>query len=176
MRHAAQVGAAYLAILVLGAVWRLVPVQSMPDVVALVAAYLGLTARERLAPAMLAAVTLGYLADLLGGTPIGLIALTAGVICVAGHLVHRRILVRGIGATVTFAFFTGLVAGFFVLMIRAFYGYMPAGLWADMGVLFGSAVLTGLAGPFVFRGCRSVDIRFARTFRERDIALDGRTL
>ena len=176
MRNAAQVSAAYLIILVLGAVWRLFPVQSMPDVVALVAAYLGLTARDRLAPAMAAAVILGYLADLLGGTPIGLMALTAAVLCLAGHLVHRRILVRGIGATVTIAFFTGLAGGLFVLMVRAFYGYMPAGLWADMGVLFGSAVLTGLAGPLVFRGCRAVDTRFARTFRERDLALDGRTL
>lgn len=174
MRNAAHIGAAYLIILVLGAVWRLFPVQSMPDIVALVAAYLGLTAREQLAPAMFGAVILGYLADLLGGTPKGLMALTAAVVCVVGHVVHRRILVRGLGATMTFAFFTGLAAGVFVLIIRAFYGYMPAGLWADLGVLFGSALLTGLAGPVMFRISRALDTRFARTLRERDVALDGR--
>ncbi len=173
MRNAAQVGAAYVIILVLGAIWRLFPFQSMPDIVALVAAYLGLTARDRLAPAMFAAVILGYLADLLGGTPKGLMALTAAVVCVVGHVVHARILVRGLSATLTFAFFTGLAAGVFVMIVRAFYGFMPAGLWADVGVLLGSAILTGLVGPLVFRICRSLDARFARTFRERDVALDG---
>lgn len=173
MRNAAYIGASYLLILVIGAVWRLLPIQSMPDVVALVAAYLGLTARDRLAPAMLGAVILGYLADLLGGTPKGMIALTAAVVCVVAHVVHRRLLVRGFPATITFAFFTGLAAGVFVLILRALYGLMPAGLWADLGVLIGSAVMTALIGPLVFRMCRLIDTRFARSYRDRDMALDG---
>jgi len=173
MRNAAHIGAAYVILLVMGAIWRLMPFQSIPDVVALFAAYLGLTARERLAPAMLGAVILGYLADLLGGTPRGMMALTAAVVCVVGHFVHARILVRGLSATVTFAFFTGLASGVFVLTIRAIYGMMPAGLWTDLPVLFGSSVLTALAGPIVFRICRALDARFARSYRERDVALDG---
>lgn len=174
MRVAAQVLLAYALVLVFGCVWRFVPGwRATPDVVALCAVYLGLTARHRLAPATLGAVILGYLGDLLMGTPRGMLALTAGIICIFGHLIHRRLIVRGWLVTIFLASFTGLCSGIIGLVLRALGGLMPAGVGGDLGMLLRSALLTGIAGPLVFRLCRMIDARFARTHREREAAIEG---
>jgi cell shape-determining protein MreD len=174
LRIAAQVLLAYLLVLLLGALWQFLPLgRAIPDVVALVAAYLGLTARYRLAPAMAGAIVLGYLADLLVGSPRGLIALSAGLVCLGAHFVQGRLLVRGFLFTVIFSATTGLLAGLLVLTLRATAGLATAGLAAEVVVLALSALLTGVAGPAVFRLCRLVDARLARTQRERNLALEG---
>lgn len=174
MRLAVQVFLAYALLLVLGVMWRVLPFgRAAPDLLALFAVYLGLTARDRVAPAMLAAVIIGYLADLLMGTPRGLLALTAGLVCLAGHLVQGRLIVRGLPFTMVFGFFTAVLTGAVVLTITALSGMSIASFGSEMWVLLGSAFLTGLVGPVVFRMCRRVDARFARTRRERDAALEG---
>lgn len=174
MRLTVQVFLAYALLLVLGVVLRVLPLtRAGPDVLALVAVYLGLTARDRVAPAILAAVIIGYLADLLMGTPRGLLALTAGLVCLTGHLVQGRLIVRGLLFTTVFSFFTGILTGALVLTITALCGMTIASFGNEMWVLLGSSILTGLSGPVVFRMCRRVDARFARTRRERDAALEG---
>jgi len=174
MRIAAQVFLAYALVLVLASVWRHMPMsRAAPDVVALVAVYLGLTARSRLAPPTAGAVVLGYLGDLLTGTPTGLLSLTAGLVCIVGHLVHRRLLVRGTLFTMAFSFFAGLFAGLVILVIRVSTVGMPGSAAGELLVLLGSALLTGLVGPFVFRLCRAIDARFARTQREREAPIGG---
>ncbi len=174
MRITAHVFLAYALVLVLSAVWRHMPMtRAAPDVVALVAVYLGLTARSRLAPPTAGAVVLGYLGDLLIGTPTGLLSLTAGLVCIVGHLVHQRLLVRGTLFTMAFSFFAGLFAGMVVLTIRAASGGIPGSALSELLALLASAVLTGLFGPFVFRLCRFVDARFARTQREREAPIGG---
>lgn len=171
---AAQIGASFAFLLLAGAVWRLFPLSAFaPDFVSLVAAYLGLTARQRLAPSVGAAVTIGYLADLLYGTPVGLMALNAGLVCTVCHLIQGRLLVRGWIFSAVFSSLTALAAGLFVLAIRAAFSLLPLGLSTGMGVLFTTALVTGLLGPLVFRACRLVDARFARTPRERDAAAGG---
>ena len=174
MRIAAQIGASFLLLLLLGAVWRLFPLSVLaPDFVSLVAAYLGLTARNRLAPSMAGAITIGYLADLLYGTPVGLMALTAGLVCGVCHLIQGRLLVRGWIFTAVFSALTAFAAGLFVLAIRATFSLLPLGFAQGIGAVFMAALATGLLGPLVFRGCRQVDARFARTPRERDAAAGG---
>ncbi len=174
MRVAAQVFVAYLVILILGVVWQFVPAsQATPSVIGLISVYLGLTARQSIAPATCGAVAIGYLGDLLFGTPLGLHASVAGVACIVGHLVHRRLLVRGIGVTTGFSLFIGVLAGFVELIVRLYLGIAPLG--AETGTLVVSAMCTAIAGPIVFRLCRAVDARFARTHREREAALEGHT-
>ncbi len=174
MRIAAQIGASFALLLLLGAVWRLLPLASLaPDFVSLVAAYLGLTARDRLAPSMAGAVTIGYLADLLYGTPVGLMALTAGLVCSVCHLIQGRLLVRGWMFTAIFSMLTAMAAGVFVLAIRAGSSLLPLGFGQGFWMVLTSALATGLLGPMVFRACRHVDARFARTPRERDAAAGG---
>jgi cell shape-determining protein MreD len=172
MRIAAHVFLTYALVLVLGAVWRLLPITSVPDVVALIAVYLGLTARGQVAPSTLGAVISGYLADLLLGTPRGLLALDAGIICLIGHMIHQRLLVRGRLFTIGFSFFTGLLSGTVVLIMRLGADRVHA-VGGELLVLLGSALLTGLAGPVVFRICRFIDARFARTRRDRDVTVGG---
>ena len=172
MRIAAQAVLAYVLLLAMGAVWQFLPATpANPEVIALLAVYLGLTARNGVAAPTLGAVLIGYLGDLLLGTPRGMYAFIAAIACVAGHLVHRRLLVRGIGVTIAFSFFIGGVAGCIQLLARLYVSTAP--LEWEFGRLLYSALATGAAGPIVFRLCRSVDARFARTHRERDAALEG---
>ena len=174
MRLVAQVFLAYFMVLLVGALWRLLPIgRAIPDLVALSAVYIGLAARERLAPAMLAAVVMGYLADLLIGTPSGLLSTSAGVMCLLGHLVQGRLVVRGPLVTAAFSLMVGLVSAAVLMALRAWVGLLSASFSSEVVTGLLSAVLTGLAGPLVFRLCRKVDARFARTRRERDAAAEG---
>jgi rod shape-determining protein MreD len=173
MRIAALVLFGYFSVLILSAVWRLMPVDTSPDVVALIAVYLGLTSRERVAPGMLGAVLIGYLADLLMGTPRGMLALNAAIICLVGHFIRSTFVVRGRKVTILITGITGLVSAI-VVTIMARFGGSYAGLDV-VGILL-SGLFTGLVGPAVFFLCRFIDSRFARTYRERDARLEGLTL
>ncbi|WP_428265255.1 rod shape-determining protein MreD [Haliangium sp.] len=174
MRVAAQVLLAYLLLLILGAVWRFLPLdRTVPDLVALWAVYLGLTARQRLAPATAGAVIIGYLADLLLGTPRGAQALAAGIVCVFGHLIHRRLIVRGPVRSMILGAAAGVGAGVVGLLLRAQAGHLPDASGEYLAVLGRVALVTGICGPVVFRLCRMVDARFARTHREREAAREG---
>ncbi|MCP4446965.1 MAG: rod shape-determining protein MreD [Myxococcales bacterium] len=174
MRLAAQIVVAYLVLLVLSAVWRLFPWSELvPDIAVLFAAYLGLTAREKAAPSVASAVFIGYLADLLFGTPAGLIAFCSGLTCSACHLIQGRLLVRGSIFTTVFSCLVALATGVLTILIRSLAGLLPPGWSGELGTLVLSALITGLLGPLVFRTCRFVDSRFARTRRERDAAASG---
>lgn len=175
MRIAAQVFLAYGLILVLGALWRLMPLgrAATPDLVALAAVYLGLTARQQVAPAVFGAALIGYLADLLMGAPPGLFAAVAGMVCLLGHMVQGRLIVRGRMLAAVFSALVGVCAGALALLVRAVVGLDSGPLGAELVVLALSALFTGAAGPLFFNLARRVDARFARTRRERDAALEG---
>ncbi len=174
MRVAAQIIVAYLILLVLVAIWRLLPLASYsPDIVVLFGAYLGLSAREELAPSVAGAIAIGYLADLLMGNPVGLSALTAGLVCVVCHLIQGRLLVRGVVFTVIFSALTALSAGILILAVRGASGLLLVGLGGELQKLIGTALFTGLMGPFVFQVCRQVDSKFSKTRRQQDAAATG---
>lgn len=174
MRLAAQIATAYLLLLVLGAVWRLFPWSELvPDIAVLFAAYLGLTAREKAAPSVASAVFIGYLADLLFGTPVGLIALISGGTCSVCHLIQGRLLVRGSIFTTVFSGFVAFVALLITILILRLSGLLPEGWTGNLGIMALSVLITALLGPLVFRVCRFVDSKFARTRRERDAAASG---
>jgi rod shape-determining protein MreD len=162
MRMAAQVFLAYFAVLVMASVWRLGPVTSVaPDIVAIFAAYLGLTARSRVAGATLAAAIIGYLGDLLLGTPVGLQATTAALVCVFGHLIHRRMLVRGLALTVMFSLLIGAVAALVSLGLRAYFDLLGDG-GMRWGAMFLTVLMTGVFGPIAFVAANALDRRFVR--------------
>ncbi len=174
MRIVAHVVVIGALVVLLGALWAHFGIgRAFPDLVVLVAVYLGLTARARLAPSVAGAIAIGYVCDLAMGTPPGAQATVAGTACVLAHLLHRRLLVRGLFVAVLLSFFAGLGAGLATLAIRGYFGAIPAGATGEVGLILGSAILTGIAGPMVFRLCQTVDAWFARTERERDFALEG---
>jgi cell shape-determining protein MreD len=177
VRTATIVLVAYGLLLVLGSVWRTLPigplVVAIPDLAAITAAYLGLTARRGIAQAVGGAVVVGYLGDLIAGAPAGLGALIAGIVCILGYLVQRRLLVRGWAVTLAFSGFTGAAAGLLSISIRAVGGQDLAPTSTELLHAFATSVATALVGPLVLRLLRRIDAAFARTHRERDQALEG---
>jgi rod shape-determining protein MreD len=158
-------------------VWRVLPLGplavAIPDLAAVTAAYLGLTARRGIAQAVGGAVVVGYLGDLLTGAPAGLGALIAGAVCILGYLVQRRLLVRGWAVTLTFCGLTGITAALLSIAIRAIGGQDLAPTSTEIFHAMAAAFATALFGPLVLRLLRRIDAAFARTHRERDQALEG---
>jgi rod shape-determining protein MreD len=177
VRTATIVLVAYLLCVVIAALWRLAPwiADAIPDLGALTAAYLGLTARRNRAPAVGGSVVLGYLIDLIGGTPTGLVALVLGLTCLIARATQQRILVRGTAMTMAFSAFVALVAGIVATIVRALYGVPMAAVWVELQHVAVVTVATALVGPMVWRVFRRIDAAFARTHRERDAALEGLT-
>lgn len=177
MRTATIVLVAYALCILVSSVWRLLPSDLaqtvVPDVVALTAAYLGLTARRWLSRAVAGAVVLGYLGDLISGAPPGLYALVSGVVAMIAHAVHSRVLVRGFAMTLGFSIFVGATAALLVLGVRLAVGLPLGEGGAELARVAGVALATGLVGAPTLRLYRRIDAGFARTHRERDAALEG---
>jgi len=175
VRTATLVLVAYFACVIVGAVWRLLPWvhDAVPDLGALTAAYLGLTARRNVAPSVGASVVLGYLVDLISGAPPGLFALVLGVTCLIARAVQQRIYVRGATMTIAFSGFVALVASIVSVLVRALYHVPSASLALELRHMALDAVATAVIGPVVWRIFRRIDAAYARTHRERDAALEG---
>jgi len=177
VRTATLVLAAYVLCVIVGACWRLLPAAALRDAVpelgALTSAYLGLTARRHLAPAIGGSVTIGYLVDVISGAPAGLAALVLGFTCLITRSAQQRILVRGAAMTIGFSAFVALVAGVVGLAVRAAVGIPVAAIAVELQHLALVTAATALIGPLVWRVFRRIDAAFARTHRERDAALEG---
>lgn len=175
MRTASCVLVVYVVLVIAGALWPPAGLlgDARPELAAIAATYLGLTARRSIAGAVAASVVVGYLGDLLGGAPLGQGALVGGAVCLLGNLVHRRLLVRGLGMTVGFSLFVGLVAALLALVVRAVTQQPLAAGGLELARLLGAGAATAVVGPVVLRLLRRVDAAFARTHRERDAALEG---
>lgn len=175
MRTATIVLAAYLVCVVVAAIWRLLPWidDAIPDLGALTAAYLGLTARRQVSPAIGGAVVLGYLIDLISGAPPGLYALVLALTTLVARAVQQRILVRGATISIAFSAFVAAMAGVLALAVRAIYRMPSAALSTELSHIVFVTIATALIGPLVWRMFRRIDATFARTHRERDAALEG---
>jgi rod shape-determining protein MreD len=168
---------AYLVCVIVAAVWRLLPTavlaDAVPDLGALTAAYLGLTARRTVAPAVGGSIVLGYLIDLISGAPPGMMALVLGLTGLVARAVQQRILVRGAAMTIGFSAFVALIGGVLALFVRTLHHLPTASLVTELQHLAFVAASTALIGPLVWRVFRRIDAMFARTQRERDAALEG---
>jgi len=175
MRTATIVLGAYLVCVAVASVWRLLPwiADAIPDVGALTAAYLGLTARRQVSPAIGGAIVLGYLIDLISGAPPGLIALVLALTTLVARAVQQRILVRGLAISIAFSAFVALVSGVVALVIRALYRMPSAAFFVELQHVAAVTLATAVLGPLVWRMFRRIDAAFARTHRERDAALEG---
>ncbi len=176
MRTATIVLVAYTLCVVVAAVWRLMPGaahDAVPDLGALTAAYLGLTVRRTLAPAVGGSIVLGYLVDLISGAPPGLCALVLALTGLVARAVQQRIYVRGALMTVAFSGFVARVAQAVSLAVRAIYRMPRAAMWIELRHAALVAIATAIVGSFVWRIFRRIDATYARTARDRDAALEG---
>jgi rod shape-determining protein MreD len=168
--------AAYAMCVVVAAAWRLLGDtlhDAVPDIGALTAAYLGLTARRQVAPAVLGSVVLGYLVDVISGSPAGLIALALGATSLAARATQQRILVRGTAMTIAFSAFVAACAQLAALLVRVVYQVPRAAVTVELAHLAMVTLATAIVGPLVWRVFRRIDAAYARTHRERDAALEG---
>jgi rod shape-determining protein MreD len=177
MRTATLVIVAYLLCVVVATVWLRLPTslirESVPDVGALTAAYLGLTARGNVAGSVGSSVVLGYLIDLISGTPPGLAAVVLGLTCVIARAAQQRILVRGTAMTMGFSAFVALISGVVSLVTRMVFGVPRPSVMIDLQHLALVVLATAITGSLVWKLFRRIDAAFARTHRERDAALEG---
>jgi rod shape-determining protein MreD len=175
MRTSTIVLVAYLLCVVVAAIWRLVPWigDAIPDLGALSAAYLGLTARRQVSPAIGGAIVLGYLIDLISGAPPGVIALVLALTTLVARAVQQRILVRGAAISIAFSAFVALIAGVLALIVRMLYRMPSATFGIELKHVVFVTLATAVFGPLVWWIFRRIDAAFARTHRERDAALEG---
>ena len=175
MRTATIVLAAYLLCAVVAATWRVLPwiVDAIPDVGALTAAYLGLTARRQVSPAIGGGLVLGYLIDLISGAPPGLFSLVLALTTLAARAIQQRILVRGAAISIAFSAFVALVAGVLALIMRMLYRMPSAAFSVELRHVALVTLATAVLGPVMWWMFRRIDAGFARTHRERDAALEG---
>lgn len=175
MRTGAIVLGAYLVCVAVASAWRLLPWigDAIPDVGALTAAYLGLTARRQVSPAIGGAIVLGYLIDLISGAPPGLIALVLALTTLIARAVQQRILVRGAAISIAFSAFVALVSGVLALVVRVLYRMPSVAFFIELQHVAFVTLATAVLGPLVWRMFRRIDAAFARTHRERDAALEG---
>lgn len=170
MRTAIFVLIAYLLAVVTASLLRFWPTGASmglgPDVLALTAAYLGLTARSRLAPAIAGAAVAGYLGDIISGTPPGLLALTTAVTALVAHTVHLRLLVRGVVMTLFFSTIIGATSCLAVLMVRHLFGMPSVDSTFAVTRVVACSIATGVLGPPLFAVYRRIDMWFLRGGRD----------
>jgi hypothetical protein len=179
MRIAAHVVIAYLLLVVTGAIWRITPFDVIaPDITLVFAVYLGMSGRSMLAQSTAGIVIVGWLADLLGGAPRGLSSVVMGVVCILCRLASSRLLLRGRLYIATFCLIAAVGANLLILGVRAYFsgsggGHLVGDVGDELIVIFGGALVTAALSPLLFKLCRLVDARFARTEREREAVKEG---
>jgi rod shape-determining protein MreD len=174
MRIVVHAICSFLLTVLLGALWRLTPFEMVvPNLPLLYALFLGASSRNPIWEATAAAIVIGYLADVVAGAPRGLGALVLGTICILTRLVSIRLLFRGWLLVAGLSFVAAAAAGLLTLGLCALAGAGVGPLPRELFIVGGSALATAFFSPLVFKLCRVVDARFARTQRERDAVREG---
>jgi rod shape-determining protein MreD len=176
MRTATIVLVAYVLCVVVASIWRYLPGfthDAIPAIGALTAAYLGHTTRPHRAPVAAGALVLGYLIDVISGTPVGLSCLVLGLTADIARSTQQRIFVRGTAMTIGFCAFIALFAGLAKILISVLFGITRAPVGLELQQLALISMSTAIFGPPVWKLFRRIDAAYARTHRERDAALEG---
>jgi cell shape-determining protein MreD len=177
MRTATIVLVAYFVCVLVAAIWRYMPGftrDAVPAIGALTAAYLGHTTRPFMLPVTAGVAVLGYLIDVISGTPAGLTSLVLGVTSDVARRTQRRLFVRGTSMMIGFSAFVAIIASIANITLRAVFGVGRIGtLTLELQQMALVAISSALIGPLVWRLYRRIDAAFARTSRERDHALEG---
>jgi cell shape-determining protein MreD len=176
VRTATIVLVAYVLCVIVASIWRYMPGfthDAVPAIGAITAAYLGHTTRPWRAPGTAGAVVIGYLSDVISGTPPGLSSLALGMTHDIARSTQQRIFVRGTLMTIGFCAFVAVFASIARILVCVMFGITrpPVGLELQQMALI--AFSTALVGPLVWRLFRRIDAAYARTHRERDAALEG---
>jgi rod shape-determining protein MreD len=165
VRTAGHVGLGFLALIAVGAGWPIIAgdTAARPDVIAVAALYLGLTARDDLAASVAAAAVLGYLADVLAGTPTGLLTFASAAVCFASHLTQQRLVVRGRVAVIVACAVASIAMSLLIAGLSRAGGVGNVAVGLDLWAVLAMAALTATLGALVFWLHRRLDARLAST-------------
>jgi cell shape-determining protein MreD len=123
MRAASHVVAAFLWLVLLGALWRVTPFDIVaPQVALLVALYLGASVRGQVWEATAASLVIGYLHDVIDGGPRFLGAFVLGAVCFLARLATARLLVRGATFIMVFTWIGAVAAVALTWLLRVVVG------------------------------------------------------
>jgi rod shape-determining protein MreD len=177
VRTATIVIVAYDMCVLIAAIWRYMPGvvhDAIPAIGPLTAAYLGYTLRPFRAPSTAGVVVLGYLIDVVSGTPPGLTSIVLAITAEIARATQQRIFVRGASMTIAFSGFIALISAFASWILRAiFHGLSTGSASLELQHAALGAIATALVGPAVWKIFRRIDAAYARTHREREAALEG---
>jgi rod shape-determining protein MreD len=176
VRVATIVLVAWLLCIFVASIWRNMPgftQDAIPAIGALTAAYLGHTTRPWRAPVAAGATILGYLIDVISGTPVGMSCLVLGMTADIARSTQQRIFVRGTLMTIGFCAFISLFASLSKIIVCAVFGIPRPPVAIELQQMALMAFATALIGPAVWKLFRRIDAAYARTHRERDAALEG---
>lgn len=164
MRFVAHAALGFAALIATGAAWPMIAGDTLarPDVVAVVALFFGLGARDQLAPAMASAGAVGYLADVLGGAPAGLLTFSACAVCAGSHIAAGRLVVRGRRALVIACGVASLAMSALVVLLSRAAGIGHVAVPLDLVVIGASAAFTATIGALLFVLHRRLDARLTR--------------
>jgi rod shape-determining protein MreD len=176
MRVATIVLVAYVLCVIAASIWRFMPGfthDAIPAIGALTAAYLGHTTRPHRAPVAAGATTLGYLIDVISGTPVGMSCLVLGMTADIARSTQQRIFVRGTLMTIGFCAFISVFASLSKILVCVVFGIPRPPVALELQQMALMAFATALLGPPIWKLYRRIDAAYARTHRERDAALEG---
>lgn len=156
------------------------PLRPLPDVGFLIALYAGLHCRpfassgegsstllslHNARPESMAGfgAALGYLSDVVSGTPVGLHALGLSLSVLLLRALSIRLLVRGVGAVMLVSLLSllcyRLLLSLLYVLFAAVFSPPGATLWAapELSSLIGEAVVTAALSPLLFAGLSRLD-------------------
>jgi rod shape-determining protein MreD len=128
-----------------------------PEVMLLVVLYLGLKPRGSAPQLLGVALACGYLADLLAGSPKGLLSLTLGVIVLIARAASSRLMVASTWQVAAVAAAAAVGHSLAVFVLTSMYAESLGAVRMVPGI----AIMTGLLAPLVFWVLDRVDGRFA---------------
>lgn len=158
MRTTVTVILAVALVLLQSTVLELAPVHIVtPAAGLLVVLYAAFSERWSLSSAAIFAFVLGYLFDLVSGAPLGVHAFVYLVISLLARVLSTRVVMRGVILSAGIGFVATLLAGLFVIVVRA--QVNPEGGYEGVREIPLEALLTGLFAPPVIWMLRQLEGR-----------------
>jgi cell shape-determining protein MreD len=133
-----------------------------PELGLLIVLYLGLLGRSETVPQLVAAMCIGYLADLFAAAPRGLHVLTFGMVLLGARAASSRLMVSSRWQVMVVAFLAALGHGALIIGLTAsMYGDEAV---RALGLLPRAAGMTCLLAPLVFGALEWLERRLRRRF------------
>jgi rod shape-determining protein MreD len=138
----------YAMVVVQASIQALLPLRVLvPELGLLVALYAGLTAQQGISGACAVALMLGYVTDLLAGSPKGLHAMVFVLACLLAKGASLRLMLSTSLIAAAFAFFVSILAAVLVVATRA---QIDHSTLSPLSIAPLQALVTAIFAPIVF--------------------------